>query len=112
MNINIRNTYHSKLKSKNAVDIINSIVKEDIIVTPKNINEIILNPKKFLSKEMIKNCNGNLSEGNVFYRLKEYIEDTFDSISIDRDRNTHEYILVNDNAFDDLMNVNIKEKGK
>jgi hypothetical protein len=110
MNINTRNTYHSKLKSKNAIDIINSLVKEDIIITPKNINEIILNPKKFLSKEMIKKCNGNLSEGNVFYRLKEYVEDTFDSISIDRDRNTHEYILVNDNAFDDLMNTTIKEK--
>ena len=76
------------------------------------MNEIITNPEAYLSKEMLSKLKGDLSEGNVFYMLKEYVEKTFDSISIDRDRDTHQYLLVDDNAIDDFLTPTMRENAQ
>ena len=110
----IRNTYHTAFTKSSALTLLTDVG----IVSPERrmaaaiygeritINDIITNPEAFLSDEFIAEMlewRTDLSEGNVYYYLRELIEDRAPGISIDRDARTHEYILVNDNAFDDLL---------
>lgn len=106
-----RNTYHSKLTKYSSVEVLGGIVNPGLPISTRTqvtINDIITDPEQYMSTDMLKTLKGNYSEGNVYYRLKEYLESKYDSVSIDRDYNTHNYILVDDNAFDDLLNSETK----
>ena len=107
---NTRKTYHSKLTTKTSRGVLSTVLNPEIIASGKNvtIDEVILDPALYLKKELLDKMGNNLSEGNVFYFLKKYVEDTFDSVSIDRNKTTHTYVLVDDNAFDDLLNSKTK----
>lgn len=105
-NSNIRNTYHSTLSKKSGTEVVQSIVNKALPITTRlrtTINDVILAPKTYLDQEILDKLGDDLSEGRVFYFLKDYIEQQYDSVSIDRTAETHEYILVDDNAFDDLL---------
>ncbi len=105
-NSNIRNTYHSTLSKKSGTEVVQSIVNKALPITTRvrtTINDVILAPKTYLDQEILDKLGDDLSEGRVYYFLKDYIEKQYDSVSIDRTAETHEYILVDDNAFDDLL---------
>lgn len=108
-----RDTYHSYLTKGSSTEITQEIMNPDLPLFTRytvRLDDIIKNPAEYLSPEIIAMCKGDLSEGNVFYRLKEYIEENHKGVSIDRKDNTHEYIWVDDNAFDDLLLTSIKSK--
>ena len=109
-----RRTYHSS-PTKNASELIPKIINKGL---PKftqlrvTLNEIILNPTQYLSQEMLDNVTdekGIVTEGAVYHYLKSWFEDNTDNISIDRDATTHEYLFVDDNAFDDLLNFELQK---
>lgn len=110
----IRNTYHSGWTKGSAVAVLidtgvisaAQVLQEALYGEPITIDRIIKNPERLLTKEFIDEMlkwRADLSEGNVFYYLKEWIEDSVPGISIDRSSTDHEYILVDDNAFDNLL---------
>lgn len=108
-----RDTYHSYLTKGSSTEITQEIMNPDLPLFTRytvRLDDIIKNPAEYLSPEIIAMCKGDLSEGNVFYRLKEYVEENHKGVSIDRKDNTHEYIWVDDNAFDDLLLTSIKSK--
>lgn len=104
-----RNTFHTRARRVNPYEVLYGVtdpsLKLSIIAGGISIDDIIQNPKEFLSQEVLAILNGNYSEGNVYYRLKEYIEEHFDGASLDRDSRTHEVVIVDDNAFDDMLRV-------
>ena len=106
-NKNIRNTYHTRLTRVSDFEVIESILKSSLSwATTANatIEKIILDPTQYLSDEILATMNGDYSEGNVYYRLRQWIENHYEGISIDRrDGREHGYVLVDDNSFDDLL---------
>ena len=67
--------------------------------------------QSYLAPEILAMCNGDFSEGNVFYRIKEYVEAKVDGVSIDiTDGPNPQYVWVDDNAFDDLLLTSMKSK--
>lgn len=110
-NENIRNTYHSRLVKQSPTKILFSLLRNDAQLlafrTGASLNDIIQDPESYLREDILNIFNGDFSEGNVFYGLKDYIERTYSGISIDRDDVTHKYILVSDNSFDDLLRVKL-----
>ena len=108
-NENIRNTYHSKLVKQSPTQMLFSLLRDDQKIMAfrvgLSLDDLIKDPESFLREDILSIFNGDFSEGNVFYGLKDYIERTYSGISIDRDDVTHKYILVSDNSFDDLLRV-------
>lgn len=106
-----RNRFHTRARNTNKYEVLYGItdpsLKLSIISYGISVNDIIQNPQEFLSQEVLATLNGNYSEGNVYYRLKEYIEKHFEGASLDRDSRTHEIIIVDDNAFDDTLKVDL-----
>lgn len=106
-----RNRFHTRARHTNKYEVLYGItdpsLKLSIISYGISVNDIIQNPQEFLSQEVLATLNGNYSEGNVYYRLKEYIEEHFEGASLDRDSRTHEVIIVDDNAFDDTLKVDL-----
>ena len=111
-NTNIRNTYHSGF-TKNANELTSRIINKGLPITTQirtNVNDIILNPEQYLSREIILQIlqdRGELTEGATYHFLKEWFENNIDGVSLDRDGVTHEYLFVNDNAFDDLLSAEL-----
>ena len=109
-----RNTYHSNFTRGSSRDIISSLMSEMISPIEKSfvkLTDIIKNPEQYLAPEILELCKGDYSEGNVFYRIKEYVEANYEGISIDRkDTMGDEYIFVDDNAFDDLLLSTMRTK--
>lgn len=107
----IRNTYHTRLTKVSPSTIVMSLVRKSNLVeaVKKNIrlDDLIHDPETFLREDILEIFGKDYSEGNVFYGLKEYIEQTAPGISIDRNSVTNEYILVSDNSFDDLLHTNL-----
>ncbi len=121
-NKDLRDTYHTGF-TKNKTALIQRIINKGlpIIIQSKiQINDIILNPEQYLSQEMLDKLRkerGEITEGSTYHFLKEWFENNTDGVSIDRDGVTHEYLFVNDNAFDDLLSVELAafktdDKGK
>lgn len=111
-NPDIRNTYHSGL-TRDTRDVVLSMLKPGLstfVTVTATINDVIMNPEMYLNDKLLADLKGNTDEGNVFYRLKEYVENNFKGISIDRNADTNRYILVNDNAFDDLLTFDMLKK--
>lgn len=108
-NENVRNTYHSKLVKQSPTQMLFSLLRDDQKIMAfrvgLSLDDLIKDPESFLREDVLSIFNGDFSEGNVFYGLKDYIERTYSGISIDRDDVTHKYILVSDNNFDDLLRV-------
>ena len=109
-----RNTFHSTLTRASAGSINSSIISDSISAIKKSfirLTAIIKNPQEYLKKEILDKCNGDYSEGNVFYRIKEYVEENFKGISIDRlDSIQEEYVYVDDNAYDDFLLQSVLSK--
>lgn len=114
-----RDTYHTTL-TQSTKDVIDSLLSPTLGLFEKSsatLDDIVRDPEAHLRPDILSMMNGDFSEGNVFYRLKEYIERQSDAkrnsdidkglkpesgISIDISENGR-YIFVNDNAFDDLL---------
>lgn len=120
-NPDVTNTYHSKF-TKNSSELIQDIINPGLPITTQiraTIDEIIIDPENYLSQEIIDDIvttRGELTEGAVYHYLQDYFESKYGNVSIDRDGNTHEYLFVDNNAFDDfllptLANNNNREKG-
>jgi hypothetical protein len=108
-----RNTYHSYFNKGSTTEMTQKLMRSDLPLFTRHtvkLDGVIKNPTEYLSPEILEMCNGDFSEGNVFYRVKEYVETNYEGISIDRKDITHEYIWVNDNAFDDLLLTSIRGK--
>lgn len=102
-------TYHSALTKQASSSLVAQIVDPSLPFFDRmqlRLDDIITNPD-YLSPEIKEMCNGDLSEGNVYYRTKEWVEKNIPGISIDRDFR-HKYIWVDDNAFDDLLVTSLK----
>lgn len=100
-----RDTYHSYLTKNSAASLTRQISNPNLSVMERafvRLSDIIRNPQQYLAPEILAKCNGDFYEGNVFYRVKEYIEANFEGISIDLTER-QEYIFVDDDAFDDLL---------
>lgn len=106
----VSDTYHSSLTKMSVLQLTNKLVNLNLpLLTRLNvsINDIIIDPSAYLSKEHLDNIRkerGEITEGTVYNYLKVYLKNEFGNISIDRSNKTHEYIFVDDNAFDDLLN--------
>ena len=112
-----RNTYHSYFTKGSSTAMTQKLIRSDLplfigntITATAKLDDVIKNPTEYLLPEILEMCNGDFSEGNVFYRVKEYVETNYKGISIDRKDITHEYIWVDDNAFDDLLLTSIRGK--
>jgi len=108
----IRNTYHTKLQRMSSREVLSYILSDRLGITATitaTIDDVVRNPEQYLSSEMLAKLNGKYDEGFVYATIKEYLENELDGISIDRDGATHEYILVDDNAFDDLLNSTTRQ---
>ena len=113
----IRDTYHTPFRAGkyDSKSIINAITRETMSPVSKmglNINTIITNPEYYLAEEILERMNGDYSEGNVYWRLREYLEENFSGISIDRRATDNTYVLVNDDSFTDLYNSNTRDCAK
>lgn len=101
----VRNTYHTAL-TQNDKPVIRALLRPEAmrwaIIHSPTINDLINDPS-LLSDELLEIIGDDVSEGNVAAALRQYIEAEFPGISIDRSANTHRYVLVDDNAFDDLL---------
>lgn len=110
----IRNTYHASLSHMSASELVQNIINQNLSISTKTnvtIDEIILNPKQYLSQKMwnVIKKRGN-DEGAAYYGLKQWFEDNIKGVSIDRDAITHEYVFVDDNAFDDILGFELSDK--
>lgn len=101
-----RNTYHSSLTRTSNMAVMQKVLNPALGIVQRisaTVDKVIKDPATYLSNELLQSLNGDYSEGNTFYRLKEYIEANFKGVSLDRTYETNEYVLVDDNAFDDLL---------
>lgn len=109
-----RNTYHSGFTKSSALEMTQQILSPDVPWMVKysvKLGDIIRDPQSYLAPEILAMCNGDFSEGNVFYRIKEYVEANVDGVSIDITSGPNpQYVWVDDNAFDDLLLTSIKSK--
>lgn len=109
-----RNTYHSGFTKSSALAMTQQILSPNAPWTAKytvRLGDIIRDPQSYLAPEILAMCNGDFSEGNVFYRIKEYVEAKVDGVSIDiTDGPNPQYVWVDDNAFDDLLLTSMKSK--
>ena len=109
-----RNTYHSNFTRGSAAAMTQKLMSPTVPMMAKytmKLTDIIKNPEQYLAPEILELCKGDYSEGNVFYRIKEYVEANYEGISIDRkDTMGDEYIFVDDNAFDDLLLSTMRTK--
>ena len=109
-----RDTYHSYLTKNSSTKLLYSILSPSVGVIDRTfikLSDVIKNPQQYLAPEILAKCNGDFSEGNVFYRIKEYVEANHEGVSIDIN-NRQEYIWVDDNAFDDLLLVSMQSKAE
>lgn len=109
-----RNTYHSGFTKSSSLVMTQQILSPDVPMMAKytvKLGDIIRDPQSYLAPEILAMCNGDFSEGNVFYRIKEYVEAKVDGVSIDiTDGPNPQYVWVDDNAFDDLLLTSMKSK--
>ena len=101
-----RDTYHSTFTRTDKMSIVNKILDPTLGPIAKfttTLDDVIRNPRDYLAPEILAACKGDFSEGNVFFRVKEFVEDAVPGISIDLD-DTQEYVWVDDNEFDELYN--------
>lgn len=109
-----RNTYHSGFTKSSSLAMTQQILSPDVPMMAKytvKLGDIIRDPQSYLAPEILAMCNGDFSEGNVFYRIKEYVEAKVDGVSIDiTDGPNPQYVWVDDNAFDDLLLTSMKSK--
>ena len=110
------NKFQSRLTRKSAFELIQNIINQGLaldIQSRVTLNDIILDPQTYLSQEMldlVQEKYGRIDEGTVYYTLKQWFEDNIDGVSLDRDGVTHEYLFVDDNAFDDLLTFELSKK--
>lgn len=109
-----RNTYHSGFTKGSSYTmtqlLLNPNLSTMVRVTVK-LGDVIRDPQSYLAPEILAMCKGDFSEGNVFYRIKEYVEAKVDGVSIDiTDGPNPQYVWVDDNAFDDLLLTSMKSK--
>ena len=109
-----RNTYHSGFTKSSSLAMTQQILSPDVPMMMKytvKLGDIIRDPQSYLAPEILAMCKGDFSEGNVFYRIKEYVEAKVDGVSIDiTDGPNPQYVWVDDNAFDDLLLTSMKSK--
>lgn len=107
-------TYHSYLTKYDSHTLMAGILDPSIGVIQRTfvkLTDAIKNPQQYLAPEILAKCNGDFSEGNVYYRLREYVEEKFAGVSIDRKESfTDNYVWVDDNSFDDLLVSSIAGK--
>lgn len=104
-NVNARNTVHAGLTRISAREVIAPLLSDELSLVEKGsatIGDIIANPTKYLKAEIAAHMV-NMDEGQAYRFLREYLEEQNAGISIDRDENTHAYVLVDDKAFDDMF---------
>ena len=66
-----------------------------------SLDEVIKNPR-YLRKDLFNQIKDK-SEGSVYRFLQNYFAKRGDGVNIDRHADTHQYIFVNDNAYDDTF---------
>ena len=66
-----------------------------------SLDEVIKNPR-YLRKDLFNQIQDK-SEGGVYRFLQNYFVKRGDGVNIDRHADTHQYIFVNDNAYDDTF---------
>ena len=105
-----KSTYHSRLTKYSAKALTNSILNEQLPLLDKalaDINTVITNAKEYLSPDILTEIQKQgryiNNEGDIYNYLKQYFENEYNGISIDRDYISNKYIFVDDNAFDDLI---------
>lgn len=108
----VRNTAHSALSRGNTFDLVSDIMSPEIDAitgSMATIDDIIRDPQTYLSQEMLDKIGNDLSEGNVYFRLREYFEDQGKGVSIDRNQ-LQNYIFVDDTSFDDILKPDMKKR--
>lgn len=109
-----RNTYHSGFTKSSSLEMTRRILSPYAPPLAKytvKLGDIIRDPQSYLAPEILAMCKGDFSEGNVFYRIKEYVEANVDGVSIDITAGPNpQYVWVDDNAFDDLLLTSMKSK--
>lgn len=98
-------TYHSSLTKSDAKTLLEEVLSPTLnqfFAMTVRLDDVVKNPQMYLSEEFLSTLNGDLSEGNVFFRLKSYYEKNNPGISIDRS-GKHKYVFVDDNSYTDLL---------
>lgn len=109
-----RNTAHSALSRGNTFDLVSEIMSPEIDAitgSMATIDDIIRDPQTYLSQEMLDKIGKDLSEGNVYFRLREYFENQGKGISIDRNQ-LQDYIFVDDTSFDDILKPDMRKRSE
>lgn len=102
-------TYHTGFTG-DSFEILNEITNDLDFATQYSLSldEVIKNPEQYLKKEILDQIKDK-SEGGVYRFLQNYFAMRGDGFNIDRDANTHEYIFVNDNSFNDVFTKEISD---
>lgn len=111
-NENRKNTYHSRLTRSSATQVVWNLLRDGLDIITRstvNIDEIVRNPQQYLREDLVART-ANMTEGEVYSFLRTYIEQSNPGISLDRNAATHQYVIVNDNSFDDLLRKDILKK--
>ena len=100
-------SYHTTLSRVNADDILDDILSDEVspmLRTFVTLDQVIRDPDSFLNDDIMRIIGRRFDEeGYVYSVLKTYVESHYKGISIDRTGDTHQYVFVDDNAFDDLL---------
>lgn len=111
----VRDTYHTTFRAGkyDSKTVIESLLRPNVSAFLRmglNIHQLITGDLVYLfNEDILARLDGNYSEGNIYWRLREYIEETLPGVSIDRRKSDNTYVLVNDNAFEDLYSVETKK---
>lgn len=111
----VLNTMHTRLSRKTVMSLKQEILNPNASAYAKAfsaIDQIIKDPQAYLKPELLSELGNDLSEGRVYHFLKDYFEKLGESVSLDRDMNTHEYIFVDDDAADDLLKPEMLRRSK
>ena len=100
-------SYHTTLSRVNADDILDDILSDEVspmLRTFVTLDAIIRDPDNYLNDDIMRIIGRRFDEeGYVYSVLKTYVESHYKGISIDRTGDTHQYVFVDNNAFNDLL---------
>lgn len=110
-NIETRDTVHTAYTGGSTRAITSQLAGPAVGITEKwrlTLDDFIDNPS-LLIPEIQQKLNGDYSRGNVFNRIKEWVEEHVEGTSIDRRRADNATVFVDDKVYDKLLTRDMLE---
>ena len=112
MDENTNTNYHTAFTG-NVIELLDDILSDSISSYMRGfitLDQVIKNPNVYLKKDILDQIEDK-SEGGIYRFLQNYYFKQNTGYNIDRHKDTHQYIFVNDNSFDNLLSDEAYEAG-